>query len=156
MVELPYQKDSMSTIIILPNRNKNIKELIFEMSDVKMQCLIKKINERNEEIILDLPKFELRFESGLNDVLGKLGIHDAFNERLTDFSKMREEKDLFINNVIQKIYLKVDEEGAEAAAVTGIKITEPVSDNQKPNLIIPFIIDRPFLFMIRNRYAKKL
>ena len=156
MVELPYQKDLMSTIIILPNRNKNINELISEMNDDKMQRLIKKMNGRNEEISLALPKFELRFESGLNDVLGKLGIHDAFNERLADFSEMREEKDLFINNVIQKVYLKVDEEGAEAAAVTGIKITEPVSDNQKPNLIIPFIIDRPFLFMIRNRYGKKL
>ena len=36
MVELPYQKDSMSAIIILPNKNKNINELISEMSDEKI------------------------------------------------------------------------------------------------------------------------
>ena len=33
MVELPYQNDSMSAIIILPNRNKNINEFISEMTD---------------------------------------------------------------------------------------------------------------------------
>ena len=38
MVELPYQKDSMSAIIILPN----INELISEMSDEKLQSYIKR------------------------------------------------------------------------------------------------------------------
>jgi len=79
MVELPYQKDSMSAIIILPKRNKNINEFISEMSDDKIQLLIKKMNSGNE-IALALPKFKLEFESSLNSVLSKLGIHDAFNE----------------------------------------------------------------------------
>ena len=67
----------MSTIIILPNRIKNINEFISKMSDDTIQLLIKKMNSRNE-IALALPKFKLEFESGLNSVLSKLGIHDAF------------------------------------------------------------------------------
>lgn len=91
MVELPYQKDSMSAIIILPNRNKNINEFISEMCDEKIQILIKKMNSGNE-IALALPRFELEFESGLNNVLRKLGISDAFNENLADFYGLIEQK----------------------------------------------------------------
>jgi len=60
-------------------------------------------------------------------------------------------KKIYINKVIQKTYLKVDEEGTEAAAVTEITMETGASLNVKPKIIIPFIIDRPFLFMIRNR-----
>ena len=154
VVELPYQKDSMSAIIILPNRNKNINELISEMTDDRIQRLIKKMNTENE-IALALPKFELRFESSLKDVLIKLGIHDAFDENLADFSEMREQKDIYISNVIQKTYLKVDEEGTEATAVTGVIMDKIASAEEEEKLIIPFIIDRPFLFMIRNRNIPK-
>ena len=69
---------------------------------------------------------------------------------------MRKEKDLFISKVIQKTYLKVDEEGTEAAAVTAIEMETTIeSDDDEPKIIIPFIIDRPFLFMIRNKNMPK-
>jgi serpin B len=148
MVELPYQKDSMSAIIILPNRNKNINELISEMSDDKIQHLIKKMNGKNE-IALALPKFELEFKSDLNDVLKELGIHDAFDDFSADFREMKEEKDIYIKKVIQKTYLKVDEEGTEAAAVTVIK-GKPKPCLQRIPIIHPMIVDRPFLFLLKN------
>jgi serpin B len=151
MVELPYQKDSMSAIIILPNKNKNINQLISEISDDKMQSLIKKMDRK--EVALALPKFELEFESGLNSVLNKLGINDAFDNTLADFSEMTEENKIYIDEVIQKTYLKVDEEGTEAAAVTGVKFVK--ISRPRPKQIIPFIIDRPFLFMIRNKNMPK-
>ena len=151
MVELPYQKDSMSAIIILPNQNKNINKLISEMSDDKMQRLIKKMDRK--EVALALPKFELEFESGLNSILNKLGINDAFDNTLADFSEMTEENKIYIDEVIQKTYLKVDEEGTEAAAVTGVKFVK--ISRPRPKQIIPFIIDRPFLFMIRNKNMPK-
>ena len=146
MVELPYQKDSMSAIIILPNRNKNINEFISEMCDEKIQILIKKMNSGNE-IALALPRFELEFESGLNNVLRKLGISDAFNENLADFYGLIEQKNIeniYINIVKQKAYLRVDEEGTEAVAVTQITIEENDPHEEEPKIIIPFIVDRRF------------
>ena len=154
IVEIPYQKDSMSCIIILPNKNKNINEIISEMTDDTIQLLIERMNTINE-IYLSLPKFELEFESYLNDVLSKLGIHDAFKKKLADFSEMQEEEIIYINEVIQKAYLKVDEEGTEAAAVTATETIHITSCDYKPKTIIPFIIDRPFLFLIRNRKMPK-
>ena len=154
IVELPYQKDSMSAIIILPNRNKNINELISEMTDDRIQHLIKKMSTENE-IALALPKFELSFESSLKDILIKLGIHDAFDEDAADFREMKELKDIYISKVIQKTYLKIDEEGTEAAAVTAVIMDKSIVSDEKRKLKIPFIIDRPFLFLIRNRNMPK-
>jgi len=158
MVELPYKQDSMSAIIILPNRNKNINELISEMSDEKMQRIIKKMDEN--EIALALPKFELEFESDLNGVLSKLGIHEAFEILNADFSEMIEKSiyadkvinAIYISKIKQKTYLKVDEEGTKAVAVTEVTMDD---GNTDAGLTIPFIIDRPFIFMIRNSKMPK-
>jgi len=51
--------------------------------------------------------------------------------------------------------LRVDEEGTEAAAVTGITMEVEEPREEKPKIIIPFIVDRPFLFMIRNKNIPK-
>ena len=124
------------------------------MTDDRIQQLIKKMSTENE-ISLALPKFELSFESSLKDILIKLGIHDAFDEDLADFREMKKQKDIHINNILQKAYLKVDEEGTEAAAVTAVIMDKSITADEEPKLIIPFIIDRPFLFLIRNRNMPK-
>ena len=80
------------------------------MTDDRIQQLIKKMSTENE-ISLALPKFELSFESSLKDILIKLGIHDAFDEDLANFREMKKQKEIHINNILQKAYLKVDEEG---------------------------------------------
>ena len=53
-----------------------------------------------------------------------LGIYEAFEKGLADFTGMREKGKLYINLVIHKAYLKVIEDGCEAAAVTAIEIGE--------------------------------
>ena len=103
-----------------------------------------------EKVHLELPKFELQFSSSLIDVLKELGMVLPFTEFKADFSGMKKEKDIYIDKVIQKTYLKVDEKGTEAAAVTVVKHGRFKSVQIKPR-IYPMIIDRPFLFMLRNK-----
>ena len=146
LVKLPYKKDSMSAIVILPNKNKNINEFISELSDEKLQRLIKKMSI--EEVRLELPKFELEFSSQLNSVLKKLGMNDAFNENIANFNGIR--NDLYIDEVIQKTYLKVDEEGTEAAAITIVDVGETSAGPEEVPKIYPMIVDRPFLFLLKN------
>jgi len=146
LVKLPYKKDSMSAIVILPNKNKNINEFISELSDEKLQSLIKKMSI--EEVRLELPKFELEFSSQLNSVLKKLGMNDAFNENIANFNGIR--NDLYIGEVIQKTYLKVDEEGTEAAAITIVEVEATSADPEEVPKIYPMIVDRPILFLLKN------
>ena len=46
IVELPYKKDSMSAVIILPNEKKNINNFISELTDEKLQDLLKKMTSK--------------------------------------------------------------------------------------------------------------
>ena len=145
LVKLPYKKDSMSAIVILPNEKKNINEFISELNDEKLQHLIKRMSRH--KVHLELPKFELEYSSELNGVLKKLGMNEPFNEYTANFKGLG--KELYISQILQKTYLKVDEEGTEAAAVTVIKM-RPTKSIQKKPIIYPMIVDRPFLFLLKN------
>ena len=48
----------------------------------------------------------------------------AFNARETDFPRMNEKKNLYIGEVIHKIFLEVGEEGIEATASTAVIMTK--------------------------------
>ena len=146
LVRLPYKKDSISAIIILPNEKKNINEFISELNDEKLQRLLKRMAK--EKVRLQLPKFELEFSSKLNSALKKLGMNDAFNEIKANLNGIG--KNLYIGEVIQKTYLKVDEAGTEAAAVTVVTVREKGAMIVKRPKIYSMIVERPFLFLLKN------
>ena len=142
MVELPYMKDSMSAIIILPRKKVNINDFIANLDDGKLNSFIKKMETNTVQI--DLPKFELDFSSSLIKALQNMGMKIPFTFN-ADFSGMIENMDLKIEIVHQKSYLKVDEEGVMASSSTVVVIV-------KRGGFSPYsmVIDRPFLFMLRN------
>ena len=78
-----------------------------------------------------------------------MGMELPFNPLKADFSNISDHVKLYIDDVIQKAYIKVDEEGTEAAAVTAVvmKLTCCVD---RPQEII-MTVNRPFLFLIRNK-----
>lgn len=145
IIEIPYKKDYMSAVIILPSQSIDINKYISKLDDDTIQKLIKKMSTK--EVQLQLPKFELEFDSTLNEILQKMGMVQVFDQSLADLSGMRDEKDIYIGQVLQKTYLKVDEKGSEAAAVTAVVVqtkSMPLNNNR-------MIINRPFLFMLRNK-----
>ena len=144
IVELPYTKDSMSAVVILPKKEININKFISELDDEKIPRLLKRMHK--EMVKLDLPKFELEFSSTFNKALQKLGVVDAFDEGSADFTGMRNQNDIYIEKVIQKTYLKVDEKGTEAAGITSVVI-----NTKSLPITYQMRVDRPFLFMLRNK-----
>ena len=157
IVELPYKKDSMSAVIILPSKNSNINEFISKLDDDNLQNLFGKMY--GSKVHLCLPKFELTFNSGLNDVLKKLGMITPFIKLSADFPGLKKElkqtEHIFIDKVIQKTFLKVDEEGTEAAAVTMVIGKMKITSVKRAPKIYPMIVDRPFLFLLRNKNLPK-
>ena len=69
------------------------------------------------KVHLQLPKFELACNYSLSSVLGNLDMINALDEKNADFSGLRKERGLFVKEVIHKTYLKVFEDGCEAAVV---------------------------------------
>jgi len=95
-------------------------------------------------IELSLPKFETSYEDSLKNELSKLGMEIAFQPYNADFSLMRQENDLYIGDVKQKTYIKVDEKGTEAAAVTSVEMELTSMPVELPKVVF----DRPFVYGI--------
>ena len=71
----------------------------------------------------------------------------AFDVNNASFKKIGDK--IYVDSVIHKAKIKVDENGTEAAAVTAA-IIKAVSAIIKPAEKIEFIADRPFIFCIRD------
>ena len=147
-IKLNFVKDFMSAIIILPAEGTDINKYInsLSLSNTEYKQIIEGF--RYSKVYLQLPKFELVYKKQLNQILKDLGMYEAFIPSLADFTNLKEEKDLFISKVIHKTYLKVFEDGCEAAAVTAIEgagsampLEEEIHDMK---------VNRPFLFLLKN------
>jgi serpin B len=79
---------------------------------------------------------------------------DAFMGGLADFTGISDDalqRGLYISKVKQKTYVDVNEEGTEAAGVTSVEIRE----TSIPDRFF-FRADRPFLFVIRERFSETI
>jgi len=97
-----------------------------------------------------LPKFELRYSKALKDSLSSLGMGVAFDRYRANLSSIpAQPTHLWIDFVQHKTYLKVDEEGTEAAAATGIGVVaSAVIAKPKP---FEMVVDHPFFCAITGR-----
>ena len=93
-----------------------------------------------------MPKFEFSSGFSLAEPLEQLGMRDAFSANHADFSGMTDEVKLKIDAVVHKAFIRVDEEGTEAAAATGIVMPRVASAAPEP---IEFKANHPFLFFLR-------
>lgn len=148
ILEKPYLGGDISMLIVLPEKKPDaLKKLESELTSEKLQEWIGSLKKR--EVNLYLPRFEMRTSYPLNGALEQLGMKRAFSPSEADFSGMKEEREpLWIDKIAQLTFLRVDEEGTEAAAVTfmggagGMPLTPPK--------VYVFRADHPFLFFLRD------
>ena len=145
MIEIPFAKDSSSAFIFLPNKDTDINSFIGDFDQKKLNYYIEQM--RSYEVDLTLPKFELEFSSQLNNALQKLGMKEAFDPAKADLTGMKKEGNIYISKVIQKTYLKIDEKGAEAAAVTAVVIKTRSIMNKNKRMVV----NRPFIMVIKSK-----
>lgn len=153
-VALPYDEDGrFAFFALLPAGRSAPREWLSKQDPSVLFERIAGMMARKPglEVQLALPKFESRYEETLEDELAKLGIGVAFDPARADFSGMsaNRTKDLFIGTVRHKTFVRVDEKGTEAAAVTsvGMRMTSVPAVDRK----ISF--DRPFLYGIMDMKA---
>jgi serpin B len=143
VVELPYDGNELSMVILLPDEGQ------FEAFENALDndVLRDAVNDlQRTRLDLTMPKFKMETSFGLNDALANLGMKAAFDPATADFSGMDGTRDLYITDVIHKAFVEVDESGTEAAAATAVI----VGTTSVPADPIKVTIDRPFLFLIRD------
>jgi len=99
-----------------------------------------------EEIVIQMPKYQLRTSATLNRLLSELGMPLAF-EPSADFSGINgKSSDLFLAATVHSTFLDVNEDGIEAAAAS-FTISSDAYDDKPPT---SFHADHPFFFLIRD------
>jgi len=152
-IELNFKKDFMSALILLPNNNININDFIgiLDKDNEYIYTIID--NLKYSKVNIEMPKFEINYKESLKNIFIDMGVKLPFDNK-ADFSNIRTQNDLKIDEIIHKTYLKVYEDGTEAAAVTAI-IMDGVAMAPIQEEIHNMIINRPFLFIIRNKKLPK-
>ncbi len=138
-VRLPYGADRFSMVLILPDHEVGLAGLAERLAAARWSEWMDGF-ERRERFQVGLPRFELEWESSLKATLQAMGMEVPFEAGLADFSDMFEGGGPWIGEVLQKTFLRVDEEGTEAAAATSVVMIE----SMPPSLVF----DRPFFLAI--------
>jgi serpin B len=135
--------------IVLPPAGTSLDAVLEDLDASLWDGWMESLPARFSEGIVQLPKIELEYEKVLNDELIDMGMAIPFGRGAVppDFSRLGP-GDLFVSLVKQNTYVRVDEEGTEAAAVTIVVISQ-TSAPPTPTLIV----DRPYLFAIRERLS---
>ena len=105
------------------------------------------------DVDVKLPKFELRYETSLTDTLAQMGLESLFrdgamDEMLTQQGRERGVK-AKVSDVVHKTYMRMYEEGTEAAAVTGVMVM--ATSAAAPREVKQVFLDRPFAFLILDQ-----
>ncbi len=148
-IELPYGDSSFSMIIFLPNSADGIDNILDQLNEVNWNLWRKSFTIKEGE--LWLPKFEINYYLKLNDVLAKIGMGIAFSDG-ADFSRILQSGGLCISEVLHKTYVKVDEEGTEAAAVTSVGVRNEAIGGSS----FYMRVDKPFIFVIKDNYSNSI
>jgi serpin B len=148
-IELPYKNGKFSMFLFLPSEESSVNLLVEELDGATWNSWMEAFTEQ-EEFTVYLPRFEFEFDRSLGDDLKALGLDIAFSPQEADFSGISPIA-LYIADVIHKTYIKVNEEGTEAAAVTAVVMevtsVQPMSELR---------FDHPFLFAIRENSSKSI
>jgi serpin B len=146
-IQLDYAGGETSMLILLPKAIDGLGKVEADLSSKKLGETIN--NLKYSDVDLSLPRFKVEQSITMGQILKAMGMKLAFNAQQADFSGMTTAQRLYIGEVLHKAFVKVDEEGTEAAAATAVAMRALAA--RLPEKPIEVRVDHPFLMMIRHR-----
>jgi serine protease inhibitor len=147
-IRLPYGSKRYAMYVFLPRKMAGLPDFLRSLNGAQWMEWTNGLRSRSGEVVL--PRFETTYGKKLNDTLKKMGMQLAFDNK-ADFSRIplnaNPRNALHINDVEHKTWVKVDEEGSEAAAATsiGMVVAAEAGIGIGPFLMV---VDHPFFFAI--------
>jgi len=142
VISLQYEDPNFAMIIILPNEETPLDSLSSHIIHKDFNMIHQSLSQT--ELLLGMPKFKLGYKTDLTAAFKALGVKDIFGDS-ADLSKITDEL-LLVSGILHQTKIEVNEEGSEAAAVTGIKI-DTRSGGSGPKIVK---VNRPFMFVIQD------
>ena len=175
-IQLPYKGYDISMEVYLPCEGveldirklsvwvENFHNIPYEENPYAICYTIPQLNGQTEHRYdppygtIELPYFSFNYEITLTSILSELGLSNLFNSEKADFSGIIAEEfqdlPIWINEVIHKTFIKVDEQGTEAAAATSYTIA--TGAGMPPEQTFHMQVNRPFMFVISNKKTKNV
>ncbi|XP_078147447.1 LOW QUALITY PROTEIN: leukocyte elastase inhibitor-like [Centroberyx gerrardi] len=149
ILEMPYKGKDLSMLIFLPNDMEDgttgLEKLEKELTYENFVEWTRPDMMDTVEVQVALPRFKMEEKYDLKKILSSMGMVDAFDIAMSDFSGMSPANDLVLSKVVHKAFVEVNEEGTEAAAATAA-----VMMLRCARIPVTFVADHPFLFFIRH------
>ncbi|HEY0017083.1 MAG TPA: serpin family protein [Longimicrobium sp.] len=148
-VRLPYRGDRIAMYVLLPDHQQGLTGLREMLAVEAWRGWMAEF--RTQEVRVAMPRYRLNGMSSLKEPLAVMGMKRAFAAGRAELDAMLPAKyvaaeEPYVSAVLQKVFIEVNEEGTEAAAVTLVE----VKTRGGPPRTREFTVDRPFIFAIRD------
>lgn len=142
--------DSGSMYFFLPNENADINALVSDPSIMKaIQYEGDDENWLYPLVHMSVPKFRVSGKIDLLDAIQELGVTDALDYTLADFTPLTTDRDdLFLGKAEHAAMVEIDEHGVTGTAYTELALAESAAE---PDEELDFVLDRPFMFFVTGR-----
>jgi len=139
-----YDNCKYAFVGLLPKEGVTVAEYLEWLTAEQLQETLE--NAKRTTVMAAIPKFETEYDILLNDVLAQMGMPDAFSKLDADFSKMAQSAvgNIYINRVLHKTFISVDEYGTKAGAVTAVEM----NTESAPMEMYQVYLNRPFVYML--------
>ncbi|MBQ7915866.1 MAG: serpin family protein [Firmicutes bacterium] len=140
-----YKENKYAFAALLPNEGVTVAEYAATLTGDHLYEML--ANPARESVKTAIPKFEADYSGRMEDVLKNMGLTDAFDPRLADFSQLGsfEGGNIYVEEMLHKTYISVDEKGTKATALFAGLFS---GGSEGPIEYKYVYLDRPFIYML--------
>ncbi len=148
----PYDGGKYAFVALVPDEGVTLADYLRNLTGEHLYQMI--TDHHYADVQASIPKFTARSELELEEPLRAAGISDLFDVSAADLRGLGSAPNgntLYVNSVLHKTYLELDENGTKAAAATSLDVNggaAPPSEDVKT-----VTLDRPFLYMVVDTHA---
>lgn len=142
----PYSNYDFGFVGLLPKDGLSLEQALDAVDGAALASLM---NPKDFSLAnIGLPKFTLEYGTKLSSQLRAMGVSDVFDATAADLTPMASaSENLYVDDIVHKTFIDVNETGTRAAAVTSAGIMCGSAAPQEPE-VHEVILDRPFAYLI--------
>lgn len=142
-----YQGGRYAFVALLPDKGISVLDYVEGLDGQQLKALLD--NPTSVPVAVTMPKFENEMEVDLQEVLKEMGMDLPFDSAQADFTDLGTSPggNLYINEVLHKTYIEVEEKGTRGGAATAVGINcEAAPEEPEEQMVVT--LDRPFVYMV--------
>lgn len=140
-----YSGGRYAFVALLPNEGISLSAYLSALDGESLRRLISE-REQPAEFCVRIPKFDVAYETDLAAALGKMGVTDVFDPDRANLSGIGSLPygDLYLDCVIHKTFLSLNERGGRAGAASGYGFYGATAETEPKEVYLT----RPFVYML--------